>query len=432
MRRIAFQTLGCRLNQYETDSIATQFVQAGYRIVPFEERADAYVINTCTVTNKADRKSRNLINRALRISGMLGKGAQPADVETPDGEASDGDRSIVVVTGCYAESHAQQLHAEGLAYVVGNSRKNAIFQIVDAHFRGEILTPTQGVGDRFDFNPAAPVFHTRSMVKIQDGCDNFCSFCIIPYVRGRAASRPADSVLADVHANLALGYREIVLTGVNISRYRDAGDGSGTPVGFSALLERILAIPQDFRLRISSLEPESLDDRFFRLLEHPRMCPHLHLCLQSGSERILLAMRRQYTVRDYVGIVARIRERIPDFNVTTDIIVGFPGENDAEFSQTCRVVHDLEFGHIHVFPFSKRTGTRAERMPDQVADAVKRERGRVIRALSDKYKITRQRAMIGTRQRMLVETIERDAAGNLVGQGYGAALHANSLSTSHD
>ena len=442
--RVAFRTLGCKLNQQESDAIASRFLRAGYQIVPFEQQAEAYIINTCTVTAKADRKSRNLIARALRsasktnsattgasrpdspIDGNPSRSAGHSAEGSAEGSADNNadrsadrsaergaDRSIVVVTGCFAESQRQELENDGRTYVVGNKDKSAIFEIVDAALRGEILSAERLDGNRFDYDPATPLFHTRSMVKIQDGCDNFCTFCIIPYVRGRAASRPLQSVLDNVRANLELGYREIVLTGVNMSRYNHDG------VGFSGLLEAIVGLPGDFRLRISSLEPDSLDERFMHLLEHPRVCPHLHLCLQSGSDRILLAMRRQYTVGGFMQIVERVRARIPDFNFTTDVIIGFPGETEADFAETCARVREVGFSHIHTFKYSRRNGTRADRMSDHIAEPLKSERSRIIRTISEQNKYNHRAGMIGRRQRLLVEQVEKRRLGAPLVSGYG-------------
>ena len=393
--RVAFQTLGCKLNQYESDSLATQFQRAGYRVVAFDAPAEAYVVNTCTVTSKADRKSRNSIYRAQRRA------------------TAHGHDSLVIVTGCFAGQYAQEVEAQKNTYIVGNERKNAIVQIVEAHRRGEILDQSLIEGDPFAYSPAAPVFHTRSMVKIQDGCDNFCTFCIIPYVRGRAASRSAPAVVEDVRTNLAMGYREIVLTGVNMSRYSWEG------VNFSGLLERILAIEGDFRLRISSLEPDSLDDRFFALLEHPRMTPHLHLCVQSGSDKILLRMRRQYTVSEYMAVIERIRARTPSFNFTTDIIVGFPDEEEQDFAASCQLVRRAGFSHVHTFPYAVRSGTRAERMPHQLSGALKRERCSVLRELASGLKYAYRQSLVGCEQRVLVEEVEKNSAGRWWQRGYG-------------
>ena len=402
--RVAFRTLGCKLNQQESDALASRFLRAGYRIVPFDQRAEIYIINSCTVTAKADRKSRNFIGRALRNA-----------IPLPVGDEQERARQhgIVVVTGCFAESRRRELEADGRTYVVSNANKSAIFEIVDALVRGEMLSVERLQGNRFDYDPAMPLFHTRSMVKIQDGCDNFCSFCIIPYVRGRAASRPPQEIVQNVRANLELGYREIVLTGVNMSRYHYDG------FGFSRLLESILAIAGDFRLRISSLEPDSLDERFLRLLEHPRVCPHLHLCLQSGSDRILLAMHRQYSVGGFLRIVEDVRRRRPDCNFTTDVIIGFPGEGEQEFAETCRVVREVGFSHIHTFKYSRREGTRADRMPGHIAESVKSERSRVIREISDQNKRRQRAAMVGMQQRLLVEQRSPRRFGKPLIQGYG-------------
>ncbi len=395
--RVAFQTLGCKLNQHETDSLASNFMRAGYDIVPFNQPADAYVVNTCTVTGKSDRKSRNTINRALRSN--------------LPGTESDQQRPVVVATGCFVETHRDELESLGLNYVVGNAQKAHIFEMVDAHFRGEMVHPAEMGRDLFSFPVAERIFHTRSMVKIQDGCDNFCTFCIIPYVRGRAESRPAADVLRSVQETVECGSREIVITGVNISRYRD-GD-----LGFSGILERILAIDGDFRVRISSMEPDSLDDRFLELLGHPKMSPHLHLCLQSGSERMLLQMRRQYTFSEYRSMVYSIRKRYEDFNLTTDVIVGFPGETDEDFNHTADACRDIGFSHIHTFPYSRRTGTRAERMDHHVSDAVKKERSEIIREISDTNKREYRSRFLGREELLLVEQIhDRGTSGT----GYGA------------
>ncbi len=382
--RVAFQTLGCKLNQYESDSLATQFQEAGYHLVGFEEPAEAYIINSCTVTSRADRKSRNSIYQAQRRVAH-----------------SEGHDSLVIVTGCFAGQYAQEVESQENTYIVGNQRKSAILQIVEAHRQGEVLDQSLMAASPFAYRPAAPIFHTRSMIKIQDGCDNFCTFCIIPYVRGRAVSRPVAEILNDVHANLALGYREIVITGVNLSRYHWEG------VNFSALLEQILAIEGDFRLRISSLEPDQLDERFFALLTHPRMTPHLHLCLQSGSDKILLRMRRQYTVAQYLAMVERIRRRIPSFNFTTDIIVGFPDEEPADFAASCRVVQQVGFSHVHTFPYALRRGTRAERMPHHLPRSLIRHRSAVMRKLAAHLKYSYRKQLLGSRQQVLLEQLQK-------------------------
>ena len=390
-KRVAFHTLGCRLNQHETDSLASDFFKGGYEIVESEEDADVHVINTCTVTNRSDQKSRNTINHVCRTK----------------------DDALVVVTGCFAVSNREYLEKKrGITYVVDNARKSQIFHLVDAHFKGEILHPNSLDRDLFKFCAAEKSFHTRSMIKIQDGCDNFCSFCIVPLVRGRATSRPPEDILENVRHVMDFGYKEVVLTGVNMGRYRD------NEIDFSGLIEKILSLPGNFRVRLSSIEPEPLGDRFIDLLSHPKMCPHLHLCLQSGSERILLLMRRQYNLGEYLSLVSRIRARYPDFNLTTDIIVGFPGETGDDFGATCRIVREVGFSHVHTFKYSKRDGTRAARMPDQVPEKIKNERSEIIRRISRENKYRYRKGLVGKEQTVLVEKVFEGAEAKGYGEHY--------------
>ena len=291
-----------------------------------------------------------------------------------------------------------------------NEHKSKIFHLVDAHFRGEIIHPDQLPASRFGFTPGGRHTRTRTAIKVQDGCDNFCTFCIIPFVRGRAVSRSPEDVVENVKAAVDSGSREIVMTGVNMGRYEQEG------MDFVDLLERILAIPGQFRVRISSLEPEPLDDRFVHLFDNPRLCPHLHLCLQSGSDRVLLAMRRTYTVGQYLSFVERIRRRHARFNITTDVLVGFPGETDGDFQQTYGIVRDIGFGHVHTFKYSVRDGTRAARMTEQVSEKVKSERSAAIRELSTQMKRAYRNSLVGQKQTVLLERQSREPD---VAQGYG-------------
>ena len=403
MRRIAFSTLGCRLNQYETDALVTTCKRAGYMVVDWHEPADAYVINSCTVTDRSDRKTRQLIYQAGRAAGrQAGRQA---------GRDKDG-RPIVVLTGCYADAQKKdppQHHA--ITYVVDNDRKSQMFAIIDAHFRGEIVDPEGLAADRFSFGDSRDGFHTRGSIKIQDGCDNFCTFCVIPHVRGRAASRPSLEVLNQTREMIDLGAREIILTGVNIGRYNFDG------VTFSSLLEGMLGIPGDFRIRVSSIEPDAWEKGFLPLLEHPKLCPHLHLCLQSGSDRILLAMRRRYSVETYLGFVESVRKLRPDFNFTTDIMVGFPGETQQDFENTCTVARQAGFSHIHTFPYSTREGTRAARSTDQIEQNIKADRARIIRDISNVAKRAYRARLVGQEQLVLVERmVENTVSG--YGQHY--------------
>jgi threonylcarbamoyladenosine tRNA methylthiotransferase MtaB len=386
-KKVAFKTLGCRLNQYETDALVTDFDKAGYQLVGFDESPDVVVVNTCTVTNQSDQKSRTVISQAARKNK----------------------NAVVVVTGCMANNFKEKLESQdNITFVVENNRKSSVLALVDAHFSGEILHPNQLPKDVFRYEPVQKSLHTRSAVKIQDGCDNFCTFCIIPMVRGRAVSRPVSEVLESVRKTIENGFKEIVITGVNIGRYEDG------EARFEDLLAQVLEVPGDFRVRISSLEPDGFGDRFVELFSHPKLMPHLHLCLQSGSEKTLLRMRRMYDVEQFRKTISQFRSVYPDFNFTTDIIVGFPGETDEEFQQTISAVKEFNFSHVHTFKYSVRKGTRAERLENHVPEKMKTERSAKIRELSEENKKHYYQSLIGKTQNVLVEKVSKTKAS-----GYG-------------
>jgi len=386
-KKVAFKTLGCRLNQYETDALVTDFSTAGYQLVDLNQSPDVVIVNTCTVTNQSDQKSRTTISQAARANN----------------------NAVVVVTGCMANNFKEKLESQdNITFVVENSRKSSILSLVDAHFSGEILHPNQLPQDVFRYEPVNQSLHTRSAVKIQDGCDNFCTFCIIPMVRGRAISRPGEDVLENVRKTIANGFREIVITGVNIGRY-EHGEHR-----FEDILEKILEVPGDFRVRISSLEPDGFGDRFVELFRHPKLMPHLHLCLQSGSDKTLLRMRRMYDVEQFRKTVNRFRSVYPDFNFTTDIIVGFPGETEEEFQETLDAVSEFNFSHVHTFKYSVRKGTRAERLENHVPEKLKTERSAQIRKLSEENKRRYYEGLVGKTQNVLVEKVSKTNAS-----GYG-------------
>ena len=391
-KKVAFKTLGCRLNQFETDALVTDFHHAGYEIVAFDEKADVYVVNTCTVTNQSDRKSKNIINQAVKTGH-------------PD--------SILLVTGCMVTSQKEYLeNREDITYVVDNTRKSSVVPLVESHLRGEILHPADLRQNLFNFPVVEKGFHTRSAIKIQDGCDNFCTYCIVPRVRGRAVSRPVNDILENIRKSLDLGNREMVLTGVNISRYDFKG------IHFDGLVEKILELPGEFRVRISSIEPEGFTDKLLQLFGSPKLCPHLHLCLQSGSDRTLMQMRRFYTLRQYADIIDAYRSRYPDFNFTTDINVGFPGETDEDFMETLSVAEKIGFSHIHTFKYSRREGTRADRFPGQVDEKEKTRRSEAIRELADRMKIAYREKFIGKEQILLVERNSSKGGARGYGEHY--------------
>jgi threonylcarbamoyladenosine tRNA methylthiotransferase MtaB len=388
MKKVSFKTLGCRLNQYETDALVTRFHQAGYQVVDYASPADITVINTCTVTNQSDQKSRNTINQAAR--------------KNPTG--------MVVVTGCMANNHKEQLEAnEKITYVVDNERKSQIVSLVDAHFKGEVVHPESWAGDVFGFETVDKSLHTRTSIKVQDGCDNFCTYCIVPSVRGRAVSRSLGEILDNIRRVVDNGFKEVVITGVNIGRY------DFEQYNLERAIQKMVELPGDFRIRISSMEPDGFGPDFHKVFQHPKMAPHLHLCIQSGSDPILKKMRRMYTTKSFMDIIVNFRKEIPDFNFTTDVIVGFPGETEQDFEETVRVVKEARFSHVHTFRYSRRKGTRADRLEDQLEERIKAERSEVIRQISEENRLNYMDSMLGKTQRVLIEKVNSEG----VAQGYG-------------
>lgn len=386
--RVAFKTLGCRVNLFETDALASRFKANGYEIVGDGNEADVFVVNTCTVTNQSDQKCRQAIRQIRR--------------NNPD--------ALIAVTGCMVNNHKEDLLKSGVAdYVIDNERKSAVFDIVNDHLRFGSADPEGYDRDLFSYQPAYDTFHTRSLIKVQDGCNNFCSYCIIPMVRGRSTSRPAKDIYQNIRDVVEHGFKEIVLTGVNMGRYNYEG------TDFEKLVENILNIEGDFRVRVSSIEPDQFSDRFLQLFQHEKLAPHMHICLQSGSEDTLKRMHRFYTAAQFREMCQRIKQFRPDFNITTDIIVGFAGETDATFMESCDFAREIGFSHIHTFKYSVRTGTKAATMPDQVPEAVKTQRSEVMRTISLENKLRYFQMMQGRTQRMLIERV--DAKG--IARGYG-------------
>ena len=388
--RISFKTLGCRVNLFETDALASRFKKEGYEVVDSGE-ADVFVVNTCTVTNTSDQKCRQAIHQIRR--------------KNPE--------ALIVVTGCMVNHRKEELIQEGVAdYVIDNERKAAIFDIVDEHFKKGHSDPEGYDRDLFSYQPAYDTFHTRSLIKIHDGCNNFCSYCIIPMVRGRSTSRPAKDIYENIQSVVDHGFKEVVLTGVNMGRYKD-GD-----INFEALVEHIINIKGDFRVRVSSIEPDQFSDRFLQLFQHEKLAPHMHICLQSGSDDTLKRMHRFYTVNQFREMCERIKAFRPDFNLTTDIIVGFPGETEETFMESCDFAREIGFSHIHTFKYSKRTGTKAATMPNQVPEHVKSERSEAMRAISLENKHKYFELLKGKTQRMLIERIDSKGIARGYGENY--------------
>jgi len=367
--KVAFDSLGCKLNQAETESLARQLAEAGYELVPSADKADVYILNTCTVTHIADRKSRHLLRQAYR---------QNPDVR-------------LVAIGCYAERSPQELaQIDGVDLVIGNEQKPHLLQ--------RLLE-----SGCLDFPLFTPMSHhyngcrTRAFIKVQDGCHNFCSYCIVPLVRRREESVPADQIVAEVRQRVDGGGKEVVLTGTEIGSYRCE------EVNLKGLLERILTETDTARLRLSSLQPQEISSEFIRLWHNNRLCPHFHLSLQSGSDTVLGRMKRRYTTADYQRTVALIQEAVPEAAITTDIIVGFPGEAEAEFQESYNFCRQTEFARIHVFPYSPRRETEAARIPHQVADKVKKQRSQKMLALAEESAQNFRRRFLGKTMPVLWE-----------------------------
>ncbi len=360
--RVALYTLGCKLNQAETEFLAGQFTKAGYQLAAPDDMADIYIANTCTVTHIADRKSRHWLRQVRR--------------RNPD--------ALVVATGCYAQRAPQELTRIADLVINNNEKKNILYRVENLSLQTAIPSPLKWEGET-EQSHSLYTTRVRSLIKIQDGCCTPCSYCIVPLVRAHEYSLPALQVVEEIKEKEAAGYREVVLTGTNIGRYRDDG------ANLEDLLVRILHDTGIQRLRLSSLQPQEISARLLALWqdtnlstgEKPRLCRHFHLALQSGSATILQRMKRRYSLGDYQAAVSLIRETIPGAAITTDIIVGFPGESDEEFEESYRFCQQAGFANIHVFPFSPRPGTEADKMPNQVKDQVKRERARRMLKLAE-------------------------------------------------
>ncbi len=391
MKTISFKTLGCRVNLYETDALASRFKAAGYAIAEGDSAANVFIVNTCTVTNTSDQKCRQAIHQIRR--------------KHPE--------ALIVVTGCMVNHKKEELLQSGIAdYIIDNERKSALFDIIDEHFKTGYSDPEGYDRDLFSYQPAFDTFHTRSLIKIHDGCNNFCSYCIIPMVRGRATSRPAEDIYDNVREVVAHGFKEVVLTGVNMGRYQYE------ETNFEQLVENILNIDGDFRVRVSSIEPDQFSDRFLSLLQHEKLAPHMHICLQSGSNDTLKRMHRFYFVEQFRDMCLRIKSVRPDFNLTTDIIVGFPGETETTFKESCDFAREIGFSHIHTFKYSVRTGTKAATLPDQIPERIKSERSEVMRQISLENKTKYFEAMQGKTQRMLIERIDSKGMARGYGENY--------------
>lgn len=382
-KTVAFCTLGCKVNQYETDAMRGSFEAEGYEVKKFSQEASVYVINTCTVTNMADRKSRQMMHRAKK--------------KNPDG--------IIVAVGCYVQAAKEQLEEDTLIdLVIGNNMKSQVVQIVEQYIQDNRHTEDRDayVADIAHSHEYETMHietvseHTRAYIKIQDGCNQFCSYCIIPYARGRVRSRKMEDILQEVRNLTANGYKEIVLTGIHISSYgldfehtADEQEDYG-PFKNSALIDLIEAlsgIEGLERIRLGSLEPRIITENFVRrLCKVPQICPHFHLSLQSGCDETLKRMNRHYTTALYLEKCGILRQYFDRPALTTDVIVGFPGETEEEFAQTERFLETVHFSDMHIFKYSKRRGTKAADMPNQIDPQIQSVRSEKLIALGERMK----------------------------------------------
>ena len=399
MRKAAFHNLGCKVNSYETEAMQQLLEDAGYEIVPFQEGADVYIINTCSVTNVADRKSRQMLHRAKKMNPS----------------------AAVVAVGCYVQAAGAELKKdEAVDLIVGNNQKKDLVQILDDYFAdhensGEILD----IGHSQEYEELhirRIADHTRAFIKVQDGCNQFCSYCIIPYTRGRVRSRRPEDIEHEVRGIAEAGYKEIVLTGIHLSSYGvDFKDEQQE--NLLTLIKRLDQIPGIERLRLGSLEPRIVTREFAKELARLRtICPHFHLSLQSGCDATLKRTNRRYNAAEYQACCEILREEFDNPAITTDVIVGFPGETEEEFAETERFLKAIHFYEMHIFKYSRRAGTRAADMPDQVPEGTKSVRSDILLALEKQQSLEYRGRFLGTEEEILLEEpIEIDGTKYMMG-----------------
>lgn len=383
-KTVAPLTLGCKVNQYETDGMIELLKEAGMTAVSFEEKADVYLINTCSVTNMADKKSRQMIHRAKKLN--------------PD--------AVVIAAGCYVQAAKDKLMEDDrISIIIGNNKKKDIVRILEDYLQAGVTDEGMlDISAEKEYEPLtinSTLEHTRAYVKIQDGCNQFCSYCIIPYIRGRIRSRDIASIIEEVERLALTGVKEIVLTGIHISSY---GKDKENEVGLADVIDAISKIESIKRIRLGSLEPSIITDEFIdRIVDNEKVCPHFHLSLQSGCNTVLKRMNRKYTCEEYFEKCEMLRKAFDRPALTTDVIVGFPGETEEEFRETVDYLTKLNLYEMHIFKFSPRQGTVAAGMKDQVAPEIKNQRSDVLLALSERNKQAYEASFRGENLDVLVE-----------------------------
>lgn len=384
---VALHTLGCKLNFSETSTIGNHFLQNGFSVVDMKNRADVYVFNTCSVTENAEKECRQLVRRVLRTNPQ----------------------AYVIVTGCYAQLRADEIAAiDGVDAVLGSNEKFEIFSLIKDFNKKDLSCIYVSPKDELNkFGLASSTdadSRTRAYFKIQDGCDYKCTFCTIPLARGKSRSMNPDLVVEDFKNLVKQGYKEIILTGVNVGDY-----GKSFELDFFLLLKKLIQVEGNFRIRISSIEPNLLTDDIINLTaKSEKMCKHFHIPLQSGSDTILHSMQRRYSVDDYKNVILKVKEMIPDAGIGVDVIVGYPGETEKEFMETYNFLLDLPISYLHVFTYSERPDTKAILIADQVDPAERKRRNKMLRILSDKKKNYFYNQMIGKTVDVLFESEDPD------------------------
>nr|WP_296959432.1 tRNA (N(6)-L-threonylcarbamoyladenosine(37)-C(2))-methylthiotransferase MtaB [uncultured Mediterraneibacter sp.] len=383
MKKAALHNLGCKVNAYETEAMQEMLEQAGYEIVPFKEGADVYVINTCTVTNIADRKSRQMLHRARKMN--------------PD--------AIVVAAGCYVQAQDKNGVVDPcINIVLGNNKKKDLIRALEEYQDAHGMKDVEDISRTKEYESlhlTKPGDHTRAYIKVQDGCNQFCTYCIIPYARGRVRSRETEDVLEEVKTLAGNGYKEVVLTGIHLSSYGIDFDGERHLLD---LIQAVHGIDGIERIRLGSLEPGIITEEFAKAIsELPKMCPHFHLSLQSGCDATLKRMNRRYTSAEYVERCRILRKYFENPALTTDVIVGFPGETEEEFEESRAFVDSIDFYETHIFKYSRREGTKAAVMENQVSEQIKAERSNVLIELGEKKRRAYEESFIGKEVEVLVE-----------------------------
>lgn len=393
MKKVALHNLGCKVNSYEMEYMQQKLMESGYEIVPFEQKADVYIINTCSVTNIADRKSRQMIHKARQTN----------------------EEALVIAAGCYVQGReSEEIHEDGVDIIIGNNKKSQIVDLLEDYFAAECdREAVSNINDKsfdaiIDINDTKeydsmllkkPTEHTRAFIKIQDGCNCFCSYCIIPFVRGRERSRALDDIVSEVEQLSKAGCAEVVLTGIHLSSYGRDNDSSLLEV-----IDRVSEIDGIERIRLGSLEPQIITEDFVKAIAaNKKFCPHFHLSLQSGSDGVLKRMNRHYSASEFYAITELLRKYFDDPALTTDVIVGFPGESEEEFEETYRFLEKVEFYETHIFKYSKRAGTNAAKMDGQLTEKQKTQRANVLSRLNEKNKKAYMDRHVGKELEVLLE-----------------------------